>query len=197
MARRCRNDFKQTGHLIVSPIDENGANMPDPDAATNEEGNHAAKGRPAAESAQAESTAGPAARINGLQKSPFQSADVAANGCTPVAANRAAAYALPSLAASGSSKHAPATPPPQSLSPSHLMSAGQPQPCASNPLTPSDKAAIEAFHRRGVLDFLVVSNATESEQLAEVHRHLVAIGATETKLLVKLRVRARRLQPLL
>jgi hypothetical protein len=44
------------------------------------------------------------------------------------------------------------------------------------------------FHSKGLLDFLMIGDINSAEDMHAVHKHLVSIGATESKLIVKLRV---------
>ena len=56
-------------------------------------------------------------------------------------------------------------------------------------LAPSDLAALFAFRKRGLLDFLMVGDRCAPEDVATVRKHLLHIGATGTKLLLKVKVR--------
>lgn len=56
------------------------------------------------------------------------------------------------------------------------------------PLADSDITAIREFHARGLLDFLIVGDVSTGAELKIVHDLLLSIGATETKLIVKLKV---------
>lgn len=56
-------------------------------------------------------------------------------------------------------------------------------------LTPGDLAALSAFRKRGLLDFLMVGDLCAPKDVATVRKHLLRMGATGTKLLLKVNVR--------
>lgn len=79
----------------------------------------------------------------------------------------------------------------------HLIVAHVPKcPCAASVhttegrtlLLEDDMAAINAFHSRGMLDFLVVGDICNPDDVMTIRQHLFSIGASETKLLLKLKV---------
>lgn len=49
-------------------------------------------------------------------------------------------------------------------------------------------AAIDEFHSRGMLDFLVVGDISNPDDVMAVRQYLFSIGASETKLLLKVKV---------
>eukprot|EP00892_Ulva_mutabilis_P005835 jgi/Ulvmu1/3623/UM017_0035.1 len=54
-------------------------------------------------------------------------------------------------------------------------------------LLEDDIAAMDAFHSRGMLDFLVVGDICSPQDVMTVRQHLFSIGASDTKLLLKLK----------
>ena len=155
----CSNDFKQRGHLTVTPTPRALPATREPQSPLQQPGR-----QPHAAAAHARNPSAPAApgRPDPAAPHPLATADLPDGGAAVATS-------------------------------SHSNSDGDPDdaPPTASPLSAYDEVAIRAFHARGLLDFLIVGDVTRLEELRAVRVFLGSIGAGETKLLVKLKVRAR------
>lgn len=196
-AAPCRGDFSQRGHLTVSHFDRHHAGQqpstPSPAAsAATGAAPHANGAAPNANDSapQPPATANGAAapHTNGAAPHPPAAAAPHTNGFAAPHTNGFAALAN-GAAPRANGAAAPLTVPrPQSPAPGAAAAAA--------PLSDGDQAAIAAFHARGLLDFLAVGDVSTGAQLRAVHGHLVSTGASQTKLIARLRVRPCSCLPL-
>jgi hypothetical protein len=61
--------------------------------------------------------------------------------------------------------------------------------CCDDILTSGDISAVAAFHTRGLLDYLIVGDVLSPQEVTDVQQHLKSIGAHNTKILLKVKVR--------